>query len=51
MVLGAYLCKLGLQVVEPPELPIGSSKFQWVPVGPGGLAAPLDHNNNSPWLW
>ena len=35
----------GLQVVEPPELPVDSNEFQWVPVGPGGLAAPLDHNN------
>ena len=49
--LGAYPCRLGLQVVEPPELPVDCSEFQWVPVGPGGLAAPLDHNNNSSWLW
>jgi len=40
MVLGAYPCKPSLQVVEPPEPPVDSSGFQWVPVGPGGLAAP-----------
>jgi len=51
MVLGAYPCRPSLQVVEPPELPVDCSEFQWVPVGPGGLAAPLDHNNNSSWLW
>jgi len=45
IVLGAYPCRPSLQVVEPPELPVDSNEFQWVPVGPGGLAAPLDHNN------
>jgi len=51
MVLRAYSYRLGLQVVEPPEPPVESSGFQRVPVGPGGLAAPPDHNNNSSWLW
>ena len=36
MVLGAYPCRLGLQVVEPPESPVDSSGFQWVPVGSSG---------------
>jgi len=36
MVLGAYPCRPGPQVVEPPKPPVDSSGFQWVPVGSSG---------------